>query len=109
MPNPSKINRIANHYGLVHQISKCLEELDELKVELKKDVLDITHTAEEIADVEIMLAQLTHLLNVREQVEKYKDFKLNRQIIRINKEIIEDLEHCQAELHPKNTKMRKNK
>lgn len=55
--------QILQHYGIMHQKSKTVEELAELIVALQKDILEGKEqhsraVLEEIADVHIMLTQL---------------------------------------------------
>ena len=85
------IKRIANHYGLKHQIGKAEEELQELYTALldyqeddSKENLKAIIT--EIADVEIMTAQLKYLLEINGEVDDEKLFKINRQLKRMESE-----------------------
>ena len=82
------IKRIANHYGLKHQIGKAKEELQELYTALldyqeddSKENLKAIVT--EIADVEIMTAQLKYLLEINGEVDDEKLYKINRQLKRM--------------------------
>ena len=81
MQQQDQINAIAEHYGWASQKKKALEELAELIRALALD--DHENIVEEIADVEIMTAQLKHLMNCEKQVEEVKLYKLNRQLSRI--------------------------
>ena len=84
------LKRLACHYRLCNQLKKCLEELGELQeaIEGYIDVNDTKdHVIEEIADVEVMTAQLQLLLDAEEEVERVKEFKINRQIERIGMDI----------------------
>ena len=90
-----KIQAIANHYGLQHQLNKSVEELIELvqaiqdysfKLGMYDDEVSTEHVAEEIADVTIMLDQLRYLLECEETVNLYRETKVNRQIGRIAEE-----------------------
>jgi hypothetical protein len=68
-------------FGGKRQIKKCVEELNELSVALLhcddgKDTVE--HVAEEIADVEIMLQQMTLLFGCRTSVEKHRARKLEQ-------------------------------
>src|SRR5574344_1018798 len=90
-----KIEKIADHYGLRHQLSKSVEELIELvqaiqdysfKLGMRDDEISTEHVAEEIADVSIMLDQLRYLLECEETVNLYRETKVNRQIGRIAEE-----------------------
>lgn len=84
------IHRIADHYGM-KQIGQAAEELAELIVALHhyervyNSGLDAstrqtyTHVAEEIADVEIMLEQIKHIMNIPEPlIADWKQYKIRR-------------------------------
>lgn len=82
---------ILNHYGILHQKSKTIEELAELIVALQKDILvgKGSHSRavlEEIADVHIMLTQLLDDEGDKTMVSLIVDKKLKRQIRRIKAE-----------------------
>ena len=90
-----KIQKIADHYGLQHQLNKTVEELIELvqaiqdysfKLGMRDDEISTEHVAEEIADVTIMLDQLQYLLECKETVDLYREVKIDRQIGRIKAE-----------------------
>ena len=90
-----KIQTIADHYGLQHQLAKSVEELIELvqaiqdysfKLGMYDDEISTEHVAEEIADVTIMLDQLQYLLECGQVVDLYREAKVNRQIGRIKAE-----------------------
>lgn len=82
-----QIHQIANNYGFA-QFNKTIEELSELttvisryigKCQLQGDVTDLVENMiEEIADVELMTAQLKMLLNCSLQVEAMKKYKIQR-------------------------------
>jgi NTP pyrophosphatase (non-canonical NTP hydrolase) len=96
-----KIRYIANHYGYESQSRQCIEEMAELTQAINKlwratqskckgvgkvDMISeaIQRVAEEIADVEIMIAQLQELLGIDdERVMGIVDMKLDREIMRI--------------------------
>lgn len=80
---------IANHYGKEHQVLIAIEEMSELTKELckyfrrfdrKKEIV------EEVADAQIMLEQLIELFGIEGDVDKMVDYKLNRQIRRMEQE-----------------------
>lgn len=80
---------IANHYGREHQVLIAIEEMSELTKELckyfrrfdrKKEIV------EEVADAQIMLEQLIELFGIEGDVDKMVDYKLNRQIRRMEQE-----------------------
>lgn len=88
----NSIKEIANHYGLEKQLDQTVEECSELIQAIMKwkrgdspDVLGlIYHVAEEVADVWIMLNQLTELDDdIFEATIEDVDDKLERQLERI--------------------------
>lgn len=85
-----KIKFIADRYGLFHQLGKLNEECSELSIECIKSINagEVTkNLVQEIADVEVMLAQIKYLAKLDEAlIEGAKTFKINRQLMRINKE-----------------------
>lgn len=80
---------IATHYGLRHQLEKTQEELRELNTAILKHLAGPTPKTreaviEEAIDCEVLFEQLKYLLNVCDrEVNLYKDFKINRQLVRI--------------------------
>ena len=83
--------QILQHYGIMHQKSKTIEELAELIVALQKDILEDKEShsravLEEIADVHIMLTQLLDDESDKTTVSLIADKKLKRQIRRIKAE-----------------------
>lgn len=85
-----KIKLIADHYGLKHQLIKTVEELNELSLECAKswEKKGITvNLISEIADVEIMLAQIKHLGKIEQSdIDEVKLYKIDRQLRRIKDE-----------------------
>lgn len=95
-----KIKRIANHYGLAKQQRQLAEECGELiqatskymrfqeeSYALTVDWTYLQNVIEEIADVEVMLDEIKHLLNISDEaIEAIKESKVNRQLERIEKE-----------------------
>lgn len=80
---------IANHYGKEHQILIAIEEMSELTKELCKYFRRYDRTreiTEEMADAFIMLEQLKELFGNSEQVDKIIDYKLDRQLRRMEHE-----------------------
>lgn len=68
-------------FGASHQVKKAVEEMAELTKELMKDLDgkgDREHIAEEIADVEITVAQCKLIYKNVALVEKYRTEKLAR-------------------------------
>ena len=83
------LERAVSHYGSIHQVMVAIEEMAELTKELLKHhnrgenrVLEIT---EEMADVQIMLWQLSVILDNGEEVNKAVESKVKRQERRMNK------------------------
>ena len=89
------VREIAAHYGLKSQEQMAIEECAELiqaitksnrrKMDAKGFVAGITEIAEEIADVMIMCEQLTCLYGIRAVVEEQIEFKIARQLCRMEK------------------------
>lgn len=68
-------------FGDLSQKVMVIEEMSELTKELCKELRDrgnIDHIAEELADVEITLAQIKLIYGIDELVQQHKEFKLNR-------------------------------
>ena len=108
MTTEHKIQYIAKHYGYEPQSRQLIEEMAELTVAInkywRKDlkcgkfpyhpfhgyIPDRTTTyknlLEEIADVQIMLWQMSFLLTGKEDINKMIEEKLDRQIERIKNE-----------------------
>lgn len=101
----AKIQRIFKHYGEQSQLMKTQEELKELNeaiqklVDLKKHEVDARtsfyhserdflkdHIAEELAEVRIMLDQLAFGLGIEKRCAEWREFKLNRQIKKLENE-----------------------
>ena len=82
-------NTIANHYGKDSQVLVAIEEMSELTKELCKYFRHYDRREqiiEEVADVEIMLEQLKFLFDVHTEVSNEIDYKLERQMRRIEQE-----------------------
>lgn len=80
---------IANYYGKNSQILIAIEEMSELTKELckyKRNFERRKEIIEELADCQIMLEQLTELFGVENAVSNMIDYKLERQIRRIEQE-----------------------
>lgn len=103
--NKDLARQILQHYGILHQKSKTIEELAELIVALQKDILEGKEqhsraVLEEIADVHIMLTQLLDDEGDKTTVSLIVDKKLKRQIRRIKAEKDKDIakgwicKHC---------------
>ncbi|MBQ2811264.1 MAG: hypothetical protein IJF12_03745 [Alphaproteobacteria bacterium] len=68
-------------FGITSQKIMVIEEMSELTKELCKELRDrgnVENIADELADVEITLAQIKQIYNISQTVEEHKDFKLRR-------------------------------
>ncbi|MBR2033798.1 MAG: hypothetical protein IKA03_03900 [Alphaproteobacteria bacterium] len=68
-------------FGETSQKIMVVEEMSELIKELCKDLRDrgnIENIADEIADVEITIAQIKSIYGIEKAVEEHRDFKLRR-------------------------------
>ena len=85
-----KVKEIADHYGLRNQLKQLAEECCELSVEALHYIREEGGTErifEEMADVLIMIQQVIHLLGCgHEDIEEYAEFKIDRQLKRIEEE-----------------------
>lgn len=94
-----RIRNIADHYALKHQIGKLIEETAELaeaakdagdellfgiKEEISREKLDAL--VDEMADVLVMVDQISYLLDVRIAVDDRMSYKLTRQMQRMIQE-----------------------
>ena len=80
---------IANFYGIKSQSLIAIEEMSELTKELCKDQRGynrLKEITEELADVSIMVEQLICLYDCNDEVSKMIDYKLERQLRRIEQE-----------------------
>ena len=82
---PELIDQVTSHFGEKNQLIKAIEELSELQKELCKVVLTPNLTIkptdeiiDELADVEIMCAQLRHIFGISDQVDLRKVIKIER-------------------------------
>jgi len=85
-----KLEEILRHYSSEAQIVKSIEELAELQAELARLLIkqgDVKKTTSEIADVLIMVNQLTIILDITpEDLENWIKFKIDRQLERIREQ-----------------------
>lgn len=85
----SVISRAVEHYGVNSQINMLFEEMSELQKELCKHLrgqTDVKYIAEEIADVEIMLAQIKCIFKCSREVRNWQKQKVNRLSDRLDQE-----------------------
>lgn len=91
-----RLKTIADHYGLDSQLNILQEELAELIQAVSKYRRgDPSHIIEEIADVYIMLDQITYLLqkttrsvDIDEYISLMGEKKIRRQLKRIQEEAV---------------------
>ena len=85
-----KVSRIADYYGWDSQLRQLAEECCELSVESLHYIRERGGTeriSEEMVDVLIMIQQIIYMLRDDvKKLEKYADFKLDRQLSRIERE-----------------------
>ena len=78
------LKKAIEHYGKEHQLGVAQEELSELVTAISHYKRGREHNvAEEIADVEIMLSQLKIIFNCTDEVEEWKEKKVERLANRI--------------------------
>ena len=103
----TNLKKIAEHYGYDCQSRQLVEEMAELtqainkfwRKQMKWGEIDISsiplgtkeenNIAEEIGDVEICLEQIKYLLCVKKKVEESKRFKIERELERIERGVVE--------------------
>ena len=85
-----KVKRIADYYGWNNQLKQLAEECSELSVEALHYTRERGGTeriSEEIVDVLIMIQQIIYLMgHGYGDIEKCAEFKLDRQLSRIERE-----------------------
>lgn len=72
---------VMDRWGADAQLTVVIEELSELMKEvckMKRDMGNIEHLAEEVADVEIMCEQLRYIFDIEDDVDAWKKSKLKR-------------------------------
>lgn len=95
-----KCHNIADHYGFKNQSMMMIEECSELQKAICKwhrkydgsfksessDCQERTDIIDELADVIIMAKQLSYLLSAEDEVSEQIEFKLDRQLRRMEEE-----------------------
>lgn len=87
-----KIRQISEYYGQGHQLAKAYEEVNELAVELIMAIksngsVEFSDNAwSEVADVMIMCIQLAMQHGKEDKVREQMEYKVNRQLKRIEEE-----------------------
>lgn len=85
--------KIVNHYGINHQLKYIHSEYYELDEAIlnylnTNSITNRLHIVEELTDVLIMLNQIKHYFNIKdEEIEEFELYKVDRQLRRINDEI----------------------
>ena len=76
-------------WGKDPQMLQVIEEMSELTKEICKYIRgndNEIEIAEEVADVMIMIEQIVYLFGIDDKVDKMIDYKLNRQLRRMDSE-----------------------
>lgn len=95
-----KCQTIADHYGFIKQSMMMIEECSELQKAICKwhrnrgdslrsessDCDERTAIIDELADIIIMAKQISYLLSAEDEVSEQIEFKLNRQLRRMEEE-----------------------
>lgn len=87
-----KLKKIADHYGLQAQKGMLIEEMAELmqavnRFDRNPTEKNLDAIAEEIADVEIMIAQAKYLYTIpQEKIDEITDYKIQRTLERMEVE-----------------------
>lgn len=85
----NKLKKIIEHYGVTHQLKYFQSEVYELNESILCPDYTVNDIAEEIADVMVMLKQFQLYYDIGdEEIKDIMEFKINRQIERINDEKI---------------------
>lgn len=77
--------QIINHYGYEHQLKKLIEELRELEEVILYHRYDEEHIKEEMADVLNLIEQISVFQGWVDDVNEIKEFKISRQLDRIQR------------------------
>lgn len=86
MTRKEKLLKIIDTYKIMPQLKYFQSEVFELNEAIIKNE-NIEHIAEELADVSVMLEQFKLYYNINnEDIEKIMDYKIDRQIKRIESE-----------------------
>lgn len=86
MNRKEKLLKIIDTYKIMPQLKYFQSEVFELNEAIIKNE-NIEHIAEELADVLVMLEQFKLYYNIKnEDIEKIMDYKIDRQIKRIESE-----------------------
>lgn len=81
MTNNEIFTKVIRKNGVDYQLNVAIEEMSELTKEIckfKRNRGDLDHIAEEVADVEIMCAQLRQIFCIAGMVDHWKERKILR-------------------------------
>lgn len=81
MTELDRLQKILKHHGIINQIGKLVEELQELTIELNKKPINanwLRRVCDEIADVELLTEQVKLHYGSHNVVERIKDHKIER-------------------------------
>ena len=84
------LTQAIKRYGVVSQVNMMFEEMSELQKELCKHLRGKDNLTEEIADVEIMLAQMKAIFGCAAMVEGWRQTKVDRLANRLEREFEHD-------------------
>lgn len=79
--------KIIRHYGYQHQLVKLVEETRELEEVILYETNNEEHLIEEIADVLNLIEQIIIHKKWSSKIQEVKEFKIKRQIGRIENEL----------------------
>lgn len=89
----SKLEYIADNYGIKNQLIKLVEEMSEVTKEITKllnatedkEILEIYRNTlpKELADLSVVYDQVVYLMDCKAKVEAVREYKVAREIRRI--------------------------
>lgn len=91
-----RIKVLADYYGVAAQLVKLCEECGELTTAAAKQIAApnkimqdalLDNLISELADVYVVSEQIKYLLGIDERVQRVADYKINRQIRRMDQDV----------------------
>lgn len=91
-----RIKVLADYYGVAAQMVKLCEECGELTTAAAKQIAApnkimqdalLDNLISELADVYVVSEQIKYLLGIDERVQRVADYKINRQIRRMDQDV----------------------
>lgn len=91
-----RIKVLADYYGVAAQLVKLCEECEELTTAAAKQIAApnkimqdalLDNLISELADVYVVSEQIKYLLGIDERVQRVADYKINRQIRRMDQDV----------------------